>query len=199
MTSKEENHNQQYKKNHTIIISAILKLMKQFRVRITCAQIARETGLTRGTIKNHGTDLNRLITEAETALLGRFMYTIGRLSFNKRQLSSARKVNEACFMKLLLFLARRKRIFSLICSDDNNRELLRKMIAVLYEKLIIKWFPENESPPTVDSEPVKMFVAMAVEILTEWGRDTGCKIERSDDCLRRLQVLAERASVYCKQ
>lgn len=197
--SDERSHNKQYNKNHTIIIAAIIKLMRKFKVRITCAQIARETGLDRGTIRNHGADLNKLIDEAEMSLIGQFMYTIGRLSFNDEQRRRIRPVNETYFTSLMVYMSKRRRLFSLICEDDNNRQLLWKMMELLYEKLIINWFPKSEPIPAANSKPGRMYIAMATEILTEWGKEEGCRMNNSNDCLRRLLGLTEQASFYCKQ
>ncbi len=191
-------HNAQYKKNHIRIIEGILKLMRHFRVNITCAQIARETGLARRTIRNHGADRNKLIDEAEAVLLGQFLYRTGRIVITEKDRKTPRKVNKRYFTNALLFISKRKRFFAVICADENNRELLRKMMAVLYDKLMITWTPVSESAPLADSEKGKMFIAMAVEILCQWGQETGCRIEQSDVCLRKLLLLAEEASLRCK-
>lgn len=191
-------HNKHYRRNHARIIEGILKLMRRFRVNITCAQIARETGLARGTIRNHGLDRNKIMDEAEAALYGQFLYMIGRKMATERMKQNARRNNQEYFTSLLLFMSKRKRVFRLICEDENNRGLLRKMVAALYGSLIIKWFPEGETVPSVDSEAGRVFIAMAVELIAKWGQETGCRFEKSDDCLRELMVLADEMHMRCK-
>lgn len=195
--NKHRSHNAHYERNHRIITEGVLKLMHQFRVNISYAQIARKTGLKVRTIKNHSTDLNALYNQVESVLLVQYLHTMGKLRMNKAR-NNPRKINEEYYIALLLFMSQRRRIFTLICNDENNRTILHRMMADLYGRLIIKWYPENEPLPSIESDFAKMFIQMAVEIVVEWGVETRCRIEKSGDCLRKLQVLAEQAYIKCK-
>lgn len=188
----------QYRRTHIRIVRGILKLMRRFRVKVTTKQLSEETGLPPMTIRNHGGDLNRILSDEEAALLGQFLSIVEKMTQPDRGRAVARINNRKYFNSLLFFIARNRREFIPICEDPNNWELLRKMIVAIYNNLTLTWFPVSDPVPSSDSEAGEMFIVIAVQLVRRWGRETGCKIERIGVCEQKLQILADQMHSRCR-
>ena len=172
--------------------------MRRFRVKVTTKQLSEETGLPPMTIRNHGGDLNRILSDEETALLGQFLSVIENLTQTDAGRIAARMTNKKYYSTLLLFIARNRREFIPICEDPNNWELLRKMVMAIYDNLALTWFPVSEPIPPADSEAGEMFMVIAVQLVRRWGRETGCGIEGMGVCEQKLQILANQMHSRCR-
>ena len=188
----------QYKKTHTKIVKGILKLMRRFRVKVTTKQLSEETGLPPMTIRNHGKDLNKILSDEEAALLGQFLLTIDKMMLHEEGENASRGRNKKYFNSLLLFIAKNRQEFLPIFEDRNNWELLRNMITTIYEDLYLAWFPISDPIPSPDSEAGEMFIVIAAQLISRWGRETECDIGRVGVCEQRLQTLAEQMYSRCR-
>lgn len=196
-TNNRAEHNQRFIKNHMKIYVGILKIMRRFRINITYAQIAKETGITLKTVKKHCGDVNEFIGIIESLLINEYRMSLRKVSLSKADLQSAGKKNMKYITATLLFMSKRQTIFRLICENENNHQILKKMIELLYEKLTITWFPKNEHVPPVDSDTGQMFIAMAIQLVTIWGKETGCSFRNSEECMRGLLTLTEQMKIRC--
>ena len=172
--------------------------MRRFRVKVTTKQLSEETGLPPMTIRNHGGDLNRILSDEETALLGQFLLTIDKMMLHEEGENASRGRNKKYFNSLLLFIAKNRQEFLPIFEDRNNWELLRNMITTIYEDLYLAWFPISDPIPSPDSEAGEMFIVIAAQLIRRWGRETECDIGRVGVCEQRLQTLAEQMYSRCR-
>lgn len=194
----EKTYKVQYKKAHLKIVKGILRLMPKFRVKVTTKQLSEETGLSPMTIRNHGKDLNRILSDEETALLGQFLFIADKLTLNEEEQTASRRRNKKYFNSLLIFIAKNRQEFVPICEDQNNWELLRNMVMVIYEDLSLAWFPVSDPAPRPESEAGEMFIIMAVQLIRRWGRETGCDVEKMGIYEQKLQTLAEQMYSRCR-
>ena len=190
-TRKPQVHNKQYERNERAIQSAIRKLLKTCRGRITARQVAKVAGLTRQTIYNHHPNINRAISEDEHSLLTEFSITLdGQAEKLRRSMTDA---NGRLFFSLLVFMAKHKETFGLICADVDNQGLLYRMVEVVFPRLEVGWLPKRSPAPALGSERASMVVCMVVNVVSRWGCETGCNVRRAGHYMARLQKIVDEA------
>lgn len=185
-------HNRQYERSERAMQSAILKLLKRHRGRITARQVAKAAGLSRQTIYNHHPNINQAISNNEEALLLEFSSGLDdQLKLLSRTTASH---NGRIFYAILIFMARHKEVFCQICADHNNQGLLYKVVEAAYPRLEIAWLPIGLPAPEAGSERVEAYIHKSVGIIRRWGKETHCDVRRGGRCVDSLlQATTEAA------
>lgn len=182
--SRKNPHNRRYEHSERAMQSAILKLLKRHRGRITARQVAKAAGLSRQTIYNHHPSINQAIINNEAALLQEFL---SGLDDQLRLLSrTTANPNGRIFYAILIFMARHREVFCPICADRNNQGLLYKIVEAAYPRLEITWLPVGVPAPEAGSERVEAYIHKGVGIIRRWGEDTGCDVRRGSRCVNSL-------------
>lgn len=182
--SHKNPHNRRYEHSERAMQSAILKLLKHHRGRITAQQVAKAAGLSRQTIYNHHSGINQAIINNEAALLQEFS---SGLDDQLRLLShTTANPNGRIFYAILIFMTRNKEVFCPICADHNNQGLLYKIVEAAYPRLEITWLPVGVPAPEANSERAEAYVHKLVGIIRRWGMDTHCDIRRGGRCVDSL-------------
>lgn len=185
-------HNRRYEHSERAMQSAILKLLKRHRGRITARQVAKAAGLSRQTIYNHHSSINQAIINNEATLLQEFSSGLDdQLRLLSRTTASS---NGRIFYALLIFMARHKEVFCSICADRNNQGLLYKIVEAVYPRLEISWLPIGVPAPEANSERVETYVHKCVGIIRRWGVDTHCDVRRGGRCVDSLLRATEEAA-----
>lgn len=190
--SHKNPHNRRYEHNERAMQSAILKLLKRHRGRITARQVAKAAGLSRQTIYNHHPNINQAIVNNEEALIEEFSSGLDdQLRLLSRTTASP---NGRIFYAILIFMTQHKEVFCSICADRNNQELLYKIVEAVYPKLEITWLPIGVPAPEAGNERVEAYIHKCVGIIRRWGEATHCDVRRGgryvDSLLRTTEDLA---------
>lgn len=185
-TTKTHNtkHNRKYEKSERAIQSAILKLLKTHRGRITAKQVAKVAGVSRQTIYNHHPNINQAITNNEAALLAEFSAELDTQIKKLSNLLPDR--NGRIFYAVLIFMARHRELFCPICSDANNHGLLFRIMESALSKLEVVWLPVGTPAPEPGSERISSYLDQCVGVLCRWGARTSCDVARGDRCVNTL-------------
>lgn len=182
--SHKNPHNRRYEHSERAMQSAILKLLKRHRGRITAQQVAKAAGLSRQTIYNHHSSINQAIINNEAALLQEFS---SGLDDQLRLLShTTANPNGRIFYAILIFITRHKEAFCPICADRNNQGLLYKIVEAAYPRLEITWLPIGVPAPEEGSERVEAYIHKLVGIIRRWGVDTHCDVRWGGRCVDSL-------------
>ena len=111
--SRKNPHNRRYEHSERAMQSAILKLLKRHRGRITAWQVAKAAGLSRQTIYNHHPNINQAIINNEEALVEEFLSGLDdRLRLLSRTTANP---NGRIFYAILIFITQHKEVFCTIC------------------------------------------------------------------------------------
>ena len=177
-------HNRRYERSECAMQSAILKLLKRHRGRITARQVAKAAGLSRQTIYNHHPNINQAIINNEEVLVEEFSSGLDdQLKLLSRTTANP---NGRIFYAILIFMTRHKENFCQICTDRNNQGLLYKIVEAAYPRLEITWLPMGVPAPEAGSERVEAYIHKCVGIIRRWGDDTHCDVRRGDRCVNSL-------------
>ena len=195
--SRKNPHNRRYEHSERAMQSAILKLLKRHRGRITAWQVAKAAGLSRQTIYNHHPNINQAIINNEEALVEEFLSGLDdRLRLLSRTTANP---NGRIFYAILIFITQHKEVFCTICADLNNQGLLYKIMEAAYPRLEITWMPIGVPAPEAGSKRVEAYIHKCVGIIRRWGEDTHCDIRRGGRCvdslLRTTEDLARGRSI----
>ncbi len=191
--NRKNPHNRRYERSERALQSAILKLLKRHRGRLTARQVAKAAGLSRQTIYNHHPNINQAIINNEEALVEEFS---SGLDDQLRLLSrTTANPNGRIFYAILIFMTRHKEVFCPICVDRNNQGLLYKIVEVVYPSLEITWLPIGVPAPEAGSERVETYIHKCVGVIRRWGEATHCDVRRGGRCvdslLRTTEYLAQ--------
>ena len=182
--SHKNRHNRRYEHSERAMQSAILKLLKRHRGRLTARQVAKAAGLSRQTIYNHHPNINQAIINNEETLVEEFS---SGLDDQLRLLSrTTANPNGRIFYAILIFMTRHKEIFCEICTDHNNQGLLYKIIEVAYPRLEITWLPIGVPAPEAGNERVEAYIHKCVGVIRRWGEATHCDVRRGGRCVDSL-------------
>lgn len=185
-------HNRRYERSERAMQSAILKILKRHRGRITARQVAKAAGLSRQTIYNHHPNINQAISNNEETLLQEFSSGLDdQLKLLSRTTANP---NGRIFYAILIFMARHKEIFCQICADRNNQGLLYKIVEAAYPRLEITWLPIGVPAPEAGSERVEAYIHKSVGIIRRWGKETHCDVRRGSRCVDSLLYATENAA-----
>ena len=103
--------------------------------------------------------------------------------------------NYRLFYATMSFMAQRREIFALICSESSNQDVLSRMAEIIFLRLDIMWLPKGTPNPAPDSQRAKMLVRVMAEILREWVAETNCNVRKADRFIRRLlRAVADAAA-----
>lgn len=172
--NRKNPHNRRYEHSERAMQSAILKLLKRHRGRLTARQVAKAAGLSRQTLYNHHPNINQAIINNEEALVEEFSSGLDeQLRLLSRITASS---NGRIFYAILIFMSRNKEVFSPVCSDRNNQGLLYKIVEAVYPRLEITWLPIGMPAPEVGSERVEAYIHKCVGIIRRWGEGTHCDV-----------------------
>lgn len=177
-------HNRRYEHSERAMQSAILKLLKRHRGRITARQVAKAAGLSRQTIYNHHPNINQAIINNEEALVEEFSSGLDdQLRLLSRTTASP---NGRIFYAILIFMTRYKEVFCPICADRNNQGLLYKIVEAVYPRLEVTWLPIGVPAPEAGSERIEAYIHKCVGIIRRWGEDMHCDVRRGGRCIDSL-------------
>ena len=181
-----------YLRNHALIQYSLAKRRKTQPGRITVQEIANDVGITKQGFYEHYHDVNQAIIKSEDELIEQFSIFIEY--FFKNRHNNKSNPNRLAFTAMFLFMSRQKKLFYEISDAHVNEEILARMIEVLYPKLQVTWLPKTVAAPEVGSEPVDIFIRIAVGIVCRWGISEHCNYERAESYIRKLIHLADDAS-----
>ncbi len=189
---RDLNHNRMYAATENKIQSAILKLLKKHRGRITARQVAEAAGLTSQTFYNHHPNINQAITGNEDILIKEFASGLDpQLAILAKILSDH---NGRLFYAVIIFMAQRPDIFCPICDNINNQEILYRLLAVVYPRLRIDWLPKGYPAPSHESERVEHYLNVCVGILRHWGKSTCCNMKKANGYINSLLRVTANAA-----
>ena len=95
-------------------------------------------------------------------------------------------INTRLFYAVLVFMAKRRDLFSMICADINHQGVLYRMTEILYSRLEITWLPKGSATPVLGSERTDMLIRVLVEVFCKWSISTNCNVRKADRYIRRL-------------
>ncbi len=159
-------------------------LNSKYRGRITARQIAKSAGLTRQAVYNHYPSMKSAVADSEETILSDFSSELDLQT--KNLVAVIPDFNTRVFYATMVFMAKRKELFCLICSDVNNQGVLYQMVEIIFPGLEITWLPKGLPTPKIDSERARMLIRLLVEVLCQWSTSTKCDIRKADHFIRRL-------------
>lgn len=190
--STSQKRTKRFLKNHALIQYCLTKRRKTQPGRITVQEIADDVGITKQGFYEHYHDVNQAIIEGEDELIEKFSIFID--SFFKNRQGSRINPNRLAFTALFIFMSRQKKLFYEISDAHVNEEILARMMEILYPKLQVTWLPKTVAAPEVGSEPIDIFIRIAVGIVCRWGTCEHCNYEHAEPYIRKLMRLADDAS-----
>ena len=195
-TKQSVKHNRKFKQIDLKIQAVAQKLLKTKPGNIPVKQVTDAVGITRQGFYHHYSSVDEAIIKGGDKLVEECIkYVETRLQERKLGRSNP---NRLIFQNLLLYMTKYKQVFTQICTEPSNHHLLKQILEAIYPMLQITWLPAGQAAPEPGSKRANQYIALAVEIISEWGEQCCCEIESADICARRLISLTDNASSRCK-
>ena len=188
--------NKTFRKNEDLLRRVVLSLLPKHRGRLRAKAIIKETKLSKQTIYKHYPELAKAPIFIEQSLLQDYNNWI------KEQRPMLAKVipdtNQRLFYILMLFMANNSKSFLPICKEVSNRHIIYKMIETIYPDLDTVWLPNNVPKSKLHDSKASVYISICVEVICQWGKTTGCKIDKSDEYIKWLQRISQEAYMRCR-
>ena len=187
--SSTTKHTKRFRRSEAAFSSALFRLMRKSRGRITVTALADGARLSRQAFYLHHHDVNAAVVEAEEDMLQEFGAFLTRRYPDDGNHNNNRRLITACF----IFMSRHKDIFCEIAQDMAYERLVYRMLETLYPRLQIIWLPKGIPAPTLGSERIDHLLRSATGIICRWVAEDCCDIGKANRHIRHILQLTEEA------
>lgn len=152
--------------------------------------IAKRAGISRKTVHHHCHVMSQVVAECERRILAEF----------SEELSQRPRIFKNTPLRLfdcaVSIMARRRGVYFLICTIDDNWRTLYQLCKILYFSLI-SMYPEDSLPaPESGGERMENIVFTLTCLFREWATATKCdsKNSRCDEYIKRMVCATDLAA-----
>ena len=169
--------NKRFKRSEESIVSTFLTVAN----RVSLSRFVRLAHISRSTLHRHHGSINEILPNYEAYLLNKWKNTVNYLSRIKH-------VHLRFFYeRLLLFLISYRRIVQLFI-QNNRRDLIEKMVAILKPKI-------TSSGRVPDGEPLDLYIGEVAILVEEWCKN-GFKKDSIPITLEKIIQLTNTAHTH---
>lgn len=194
--ARNKKHNKVFDQNDLKIIRVTQKLVKTHPGNISVKQVADAVGITRQGFYEHYKSVDEAILKGGDKLMRKYRRFLSKRLMGEDQ--NAKGYNRKVFIAIFLHMSRYAPIYHQICAEPAIHHLIKIMVEYAYPQLKIIWLPFNIPAPRIGEERADMYVAMAVKIICEWGKEENCDLTCSQSYITRLVKLTDEASSKCR-
>lgn len=189
-------HTKKFEEIELKIQKTVQKLVKKHPGNIQIKQVTEEVGITRQGFYEHYKSVDEAILKGGDKLMREYRHFLSKRLMSEDQ--NARGYNRKVFIAIFLHMSRYAPIYHQICAEPAIHHLIKIMVEYAYPQLKIIWLPSNIPAPRIGEERADMYVAMAVKIICEWGKEKNCDLTCSQSYITRLVKLTDEASSKCR-
>ena len=185
--------NKTYERNHHNSIKALFELVCPGYGHVTWRAISKLAGISRQSLYKHFSDIDHIYRQGIDDILSEFDADFEKQAWKFSRMSS--DINKCVLYMLFVFLNQQKDIFNLICGDLDHQSLLYQIIEDAFGRFDLKWLPLGSPAPDIKSEKIGICIRMLMGVVSQWGIDTGCDIEKADSYIDHAVRIVKAAEM----